>query len=362
MGNRFRLILNSYVAYALYLFIILYIIIEIYLRCSAAYVTRQKITSLGGVLEFGSDLLLVQGGLLPNTDVVIRNHYISKDDILVNINSLGFRDDEISEVKKKNELRILVLGDSITLADYLPAEDVYVEVIEKELETSFKDRVINVINAGSGDIGLREQINILTKQGLAIEPDIVIVGFYLNDSRPPWGFNAEYSKPSWLLRHSLLARALMVNIELKNWIKAKGKRRFEWLSKVDILDWANDKNAFLQLASEAAFDWGAAWDTDTWPIIDRNFKRLKILSKRYNFKVAVVVFPTSFQVYSEFLEDMPQQILQDKTSILGFYYFDLLPIFRDNRNKNLYFDHCHPTKDANAIAGKAIASFIKGAI
>ena len=57
--------------------------------------------------------------------------------IKIKINSLGFRDSEISANKKSNEMRILVLGDSITWGDYLQANEVYVELIEHYLNEEY---------------------------------------------------------------------------------------------------------------------------------------------------------------------------------------------------------------------------------
>ena len=41
----------------------------------------------------------------------------------------------------------------------------------------------------------------------ASRPDLVVVAFYLNDSRPPWGFtfSDEVGHPGWLRRHSVAA-------------------------------------------------------------------------------------------------------------------------------------------------------------
>ena len=69
-------------------------------------------------------------------------------------------------------------------------EETYVKQTASALETALGYRV-EVINAGVGDTGSQEQIDILEESGLQIQPDIVVLGFYLNDSRPPWGFSGE---------------------------------------------------------------------------------------------------------------------------------------------------------------------------
>ena len=37
------------------------------------------------------------------------------------------------------------------------------------------------------------------------------------------------------------------------------------------LPWATDRAAFRQLADRARYDWGAAWQPESWDVIDRHF-------------------------------------------------------------------------------------------
>ena len=56
--------------------------------------------------------------ITPNLDTVIRAHPISGRDVGVRTNRLGLRGPEVGP-KRDGELRVLVLGDSITFADYV---------------------------------------------------------------------------------------------------------------------------------------------------------------------------------------------------------------------------------------------------
>jgi len=346
--------------------VLILLLLELFLRLSETHVIQQKAGRLKTLCELDAEFLIVYTSkgrrLVPNARVLIRNHRISKRDITMEINSLGFRDGEVPAHKKTNELRILVLGDSITWGSYLEAEEVYVERAEEYLKSSMKDRSVEVINAGVGDIGLKEEINILEERGLSVEPDIVVVSFYLNDSRPPWGFPGELGSRGWLRKHSLLAETINKKFKLRRWIKEQGEDRLGWTSVMDKVDWANDREAFLELASMAKYDWGAAWEAESWDVIDREFSTLKALSKKHNFTVAIVAFPAAFQVYAKFLEDTPQRILREKADRLGFDYLDLLPILRkySEVEKGLYYDWCHPTVKTNDFIGRAIATFLLG--
>ena len=101
--------------------------------------------------------------------------------VLNKINSGGFRDREYPVQKDPSEYRILFLGDSVvygyglSLADTLP----------KQLEEVFKkeDRPTEVLNFGVSGYETEQEIEFLKETGLKYQPDMVIVGYTLNDSR-----------------------------------------------------------------------------------------------------------------------------------------------------------------------------------
>jgi len=339
---------------------------EIYLRYTATYVTSRKPEPIIGALGRMPMPLFTNTPkgkrFIPNSHVVIVNHFLSHYDVQMDINSLGMRDDEIKIIKPDNHVRILALGDSITGADYLQCNDVYVKRIEYYLNqaASGKTKVFEVINDGVGDIGMKEEVSILQENGLVVDPDIVMVGFYLNDSRPPWGFQGELGAPGFIRRHSLLAENIYKWLVLGKWLKESGRGRLaDWAKAAPTLDWKNDRNAFMKLVFLADLDWGAAWKDDSWVSLDPEFGKLKELSNAYGFKVMFVIFPVSFQVYADFVEDEPQRKLEEVTRKFGFYYFDLLPYLRDRKNEDLFFDWCHPRVWTNDMIGKDIAEYLE---
>ncbi len=350
------------------LVLIVLVSFEFYLRQRETYIVKENTSWFNSVFVIDHNpkhlIRYTSRGrrLIPNTRTIIRNHHLSKRDVLMTINSNGFRDKQLSRLKKANELRILILGDSITWADYLPVEEVYVERIEKYLSNAIKSRKVEVINGGVGDIGIREEIDILQEQGLELRPDVVIVAFYLNDSRPPWGFPEEINSRGWLRRNSVLVETIYRKLKLQAWMKKRGKHRFQWREAERELNWAHDRDDFLKLVSLAKYDWGAAWEEDSWDIVAKQLEKLKSLSQQHGFSVAVVAFPVAFQVYSTFVENTPQERLRKTVTELGIEYYDLLPLLREHSQESLFFDQCHPRKKANDIIGRVLADFLREGI
>ncbi|MHB8523294.1 MAG: SGNH/GDSL hydrolase family protein [Limisphaerales bacterium] len=341
--------------------LVLLCLLEAWARAHATRVVAARAS--GPLIESDPDLLIrytTRGRrLVPGAHVRILKHQLSGRDIDMRINSLGFRGSELPLRKGPEEFRVLVLGDSITWGDYLPEDEVYVNQAEGRLNPSPDGRRVELINAGVGDIGTREEVDILEESGLAAEPDLVVVGFYLNDSRPPWGFAGELGRPGWLRRHSALADDLYRKFRLERWTKDQGRPRWAWVYERDQLPWRTDPAALERLAWLARYDWGAAWQPDSWATVDKQFVRLSKLAGRHRFRVLVVAFPVRFQVEAGFLDDRPQRALAERVRANGFGFLDLLPLLRSHRGAAIYFDHCHPLPGANAWVGEALARRIR---
>ena len=96
----------------------------------------------------------------------------------ISVNSLGYRGPEIHRKKPQGTIRILCLGDSLTFGDFVDDN----EAFPYQLQELFKQEVgkVEFINGGAGGSTIVDQFYFL-KKSMAIEPDIVILTFFLND-------------------------------------------------------------------------------------------------------------------------------------------------------------------------------------
>ncbi len=93
-------------------------------------------------------------------------------------NSRGLRDKEYKLNKPDGVKRIVVLGDSFTWGYGVNDDEIYTERLESKLPDT------EVINLGVTAYNLRKEFNYLKHEGLKYHPDMVIVGFCLNDICP----------------------------------------------------------------------------------------------------------------------------------------------------------------------------------
>jgi len=301
--------------------------------------------------------------LTPGSSTLIRNHPVSGRDIMLVVNELGFRGNELPVPKPDHETRVLVLGDSITLGNYVAEADTWVQRAQTYIKQARPGDNIRLVNAGIDGIGTREQMDLLEEKVATVDPDYVLLAWYLNDSCPPDGFAGSIADPGWLRRHSILVETLYRRLKLREWMKERVPDRYGAFSALAAdPSWRNDRGSFERLAAAASLDWGAAWQDEAWVTTQAQLERLKALAGRHRFRPAVVAFPVAFQVHADFVADEPQQRLGALAARAGMPFLDLLPELRRHREQPLLFDWCHPREEANDMIGRSVAEFLVGQV
>lgn len=140
----------------------------------------------------------------------------------IKTNSLGLRNAEITVPKPPGTKRVLVLGDSFTLGWGVPFEDTYSRQLEKMLHT--KSGAYEVVNMGTGNYNSSMEVELFKRKGLALDPDIVVLMYYINDTETTPEIN---SMSYHVMRHFYLPAYIsarlkqlgMMNNE-KDWLQA----------------------------------------------------------------------------------------------------------------------------------------------
>jgi lysophospholipase L1-like esterase len=109
----------------------------------------------------------------------------------VRINALGLRDVERAVPKPPGVKRVVVLGDSITFGWGVPFEDTYARRLEREFGLEF-------VNTGVGNTNTAMQAAWFRAEGLKLDPDFVLLGWFINDAEP-----TPVARNSWLARRSV---------------------------------------------------------------------------------------------------------------------------------------------------------------
>lgn len=103
----------------------------------------------------------------------------------VALNSDGFRGEDFPSNKSANTIRIIALGDSWTLGHNANLEETYPKRLAKLLQQDFRGRNIEALNLGMFAYSSHEGLKLLRQKALNLQPDIVLIGYAMNDSAIP---------------------------------------------------------------------------------------------------------------------------------------------------------------------------------
>ena len=106
-----------------------------------------------------------------------------REGVPVKINSAGFRDDEFPSPVAPGARRILLLGDSIAWGWGVAMENVFPQVLEKLLRARepASEAPTIVYNFGVDGYSTEQELHLLQTRGYALEPDLIIILYALND-------------------------------------------------------------------------------------------------------------------------------------------------------------------------------------
>lgn len=125
-------------------------------------------------------------------------------------NPQGYRGPPLERNKPAETIRILVLGDSVSFGWGVSDGECYPRVLERELNRNRGSRRIEVINAGVPGYNTAMELAYLERDGLVLDPDLVLLDFVGNDLELP-NFIVSRIDP-WDLGRSLLLELVQVAV------------------------------------------------------------------------------------------------------------------------------------------------------
>lgn len=290
----------------------------------------------------------------------------------IQTNSLGLRDHEFPR-KTPGAFRILALGDSFTFGVAVPLENTYLKLLERRLrETSSEG--FQVVNAGVDGYGPQHYLQYLNEAGLALEPDLVTIGFYVaNDVMDRITYNWYIHdgllfsrKPTFSFRYSLL-HPINEFLEQRSHLFVFFRTRFDYaLWKIGLRPYYFP-DVFAATYAPRTFD--------NWEFTKRTLRDLARLAASRNIRLLLIVIPAHYQVHEEIwnhylrVYDLrpenvdllkPQRLLKQICEELNIPVLDLLPRFREvGTRTQLYFridGHWNP--DGHRLAAEELHKFL----
>lgn len=211
----------------------------------------------------------------------------------IRINALGMRG---AEPIAKPDLKIMVLGSSITLGWGVQEEEIYPELIRSRLNKLGKQ--IEVYNAGIGNYNTTREVEAFLSKHKNLNPNIIVLSYFVNDAEI-----LPSPKRNWLLENSQLAVTLWSRLE-------QIKRKFGVEESFE----DHYKNIYTD-------------NYPGWIETQKAFARLSDYAKANNAVVVVTMIPDIHN-----LKNYPFTFIHRKIEALsaknGFWYVDFYNSFR----------------------------------
>jgi len=259
------------------------------------------------------------------------------------ISSHGLRDHEYAVEKGPGTFRVVVLGDSIgfgmcTGRTLIPVQQTFPKVLEQRLGHPAPGSYtgVEVINLSVSGYDTIQEVEFFREKGLALRPDLVVVGYCLNDSDDA-STELFYMRrlEDWPLFDAAASSAL------ETLLPRSGLLRVLWYH--------------LAFRAEATDGPESARTRDR---SEAGFERLDALGKREGFETLVVIFP-----YLTDVRPYPHAAIHDRVRSQaarhGFAVIDLLQPFREAGGGRLdplvgACGQVHPGPEGHEVAARRI--------
>jgi lysophospholipase L1-like esterase len=266
---------------------------------------------------------------------------VGRRGIHIHINAAGFRDDvEYPLAKPSGTARVVVLGDSFTFGGKVTLEETYPKVVGKRLDVVDPGHRHEVLNLAVPGYNTEQEALLFEEKGLAYEPDLVLVGFVLNDAASMVQL-VPAREPRFPALHSFLKRLAVVQFLYGHYKQIRmGMQTGRW--------------------SRSSVDPDFMPDTARWALTRKALQRIATLASSRGARTLVVVWPMLDDLDDRYAHLAKHQLVADTCRELGIPVLDLLPSFRGREAPTLWAetrDH-HPNAEAQRIAAAAIVEAI----
>ncbi len=304
-------------------------------------------------------------------------------------NSDGFFDTEFRRPKPDNVFRIVVLGDSFGVGA-VPYSHHYLTLLEQELEDLVPGKQIEVCNLGLSRTGPQHYLSLFQQIGHSLQPDLVLVGFFLGNDfnadavedsfSSPWDALMIYRVPTRIYRMS------QANTDYLEWVPTDEEPKLIVPDYVG--DWRLEKptmprDYFLQVQSQRARIFDKARDDAMYENACTYLRQIAREARTITGKpLVLVIIPDENQVNAALRADVdtwmqekasqdsahvawdlekPNRFLANKFDTDEIVVVDLLPALRRAEaelGRTYHLQNTHWNANGNRIAGEELGRIL----
>ena len=313
----------------------------------------------------------------PNGLVLLRPNakYYTHGNVPMLINSDGYRDRLYAKKKKSNFLRIIAIGDSFTMGDGVHVANSYPKQLEALLNK--KTENIEVINFGVTATNTLQHLEFLKNKVLPYNPDIVMLGFNLNDfkinketvfQRSKRLFNTNYKVNKDKTVDIIPPKRTFLELLMSEAYKHSSVWRSAYRAKNGVLTFFRNDTSTNRIGTYDLLNFQKNIVRNNFHTISNALKEIDLLLKSRGIKFYVFMIPAMTEFDRSKLDtfdDYPfRNIHTDIEKFLkenDIMYFDILDYFGSTKIKQVVVSKFDPhfNSKGNSIIANAIMESIR---
>jgi lysophospholipase L1-like esterase len=259
----------------------------------------------------------------------------------VELNKEGFRDVDYSFSKPNNTMRIAVVGDSFTFGMGVNnVNDTYPKVLERDLASLNLTRNFEVLNFGIPGYDTKDHIKTIEDHVLKYNPDVIVIGYVLNDLPNPENIDVKYQK-----------------IELPFigfWLRSSSYLYYFIESRLNELLRGNSPDYNYESIMSKLYNSSLNKNES-----DRIYKQIADVANQNNITVLVVTFPIIYKLNNYPFKEAHKHV--DELAYKNhFLHIDLLKDYQRYRVEDLVVNQydAHPNELGQKIAADVISDYL----
>lgn len=325
---------------------------------------------------------------------------------IVHINSLGFRNDELTESMIDSDGLIIFLGDSFTHGRKIRNEDLFTTLVGNAIEQQFQHKAPRVLNAGVSGYGTAQQLLLMSvlAEEKNVVGDIYAVMAFTNDILDNLGLTYGGLEeiplhPRFALDDEGRLRLVRLPEEQVSDVgngdtrqRRHRKLKFIHVVKMRLEGFLQTKPGFMRFLNKLGIKanpsrlpgllngWYREDILDSGiPLMRALLAEMKHEAEKHDSKLVVSFIPSMIQVYSptygpmlkntfpddevvdRWLEDptRPQRLVGRMCEELDIPFQDLYPAFLANNRRDLYIPRDgHLNKNGHSLVAKEVTEFL----
>lgn len=288
------------------------------------------------------------------------------DGVETRTNQFGFRGPDVSSSKASDTTRILFLGDSVTFGTQLADDQTPVMHVQHYLESHSSSRRAECMNAGVCGYATWQELDLLKDEGLAAEPDVVVLQFCLNDMIDVAGVergvligNRVRFDPPASFHWSGTVRAITTLVN---------KQRNEQLESQQ--HWAADR-LFAEVHSAALQEMDDVYRDPPLPVVREAWNKcyedldgVARVCREKSLRMMLVYAPVVYEIGDTAKYRQPSRFLREWANDADIPFLDLTDVYLSIRERapsefeSLFMDNLHVSRAGAKVMGDAIGQFL----